>query len=130
MDITRQGTVSSEYRGYRFFDKVPLVTRDDQWKGYFDGKFDDISVDIDTDEVKEVIETTINNSMDTVNCKIDNVNAHVEEAKQHLCCDICCAKNEIKCHIDHKIDPIHFEEQFSNLNDQVQTIITKLDNMS
>ena len=117
--------IGLDYRGWKYRDKVPLIPRDQQWFGYFEKKFADIDVDIDidTDEIKEVIETTINKNLDGKFC---NVHKHIEDAKKHLCCDICCAKKDIKKHIDNKIDPIHFEEQFSNLNEQVETIINLL----
>ena len=50
-----------------------------------------------------------------------------EDAEKHLCCDICCAKNDIKNHIDEKIEPImEFETNFSDLNAQVQEILNKI----
>lgn len=115
--------IKTEYRGWRFFDKVPLISREDQWKYYFDGKFDGISVDIDADEIRETIETALDDGLD---CKLGKVHKHIEDAKEHLCCDICHSKNDIKRHIDSKIDPIHFEEQFSNLNEQVAEILNRL----
>ena len=59
---------------------------------------------------------------------MNKVHKHIEDAKEHLCCDVYCAKNDIKNHIDHKIDTINFEEQFSNLNEQVTEILNRLDN--
>lgn len=113
-----------DYRGWKFWDKVPLVPRDQQWKYYFDSKFG--SIDIDSNEIKETIENTLD---DSLNCKFHRVHEHIEEAKNHLCCDICCAKKDIKQHIDNKFDAINFEEEFSNLNEQVETIIRKLDTL-
>lgn len=118
--------IRQDYRGWKFWDKVPLIPRDQQWKAYFEGKFGaiDVDVDIDTDEIKETIQNTINNSLEGKLCQ---VHKHIEEAKEHLCCDICHAKCDVKQHIDNKFDAINFEEQFSNLNEQVETIIQKLD---
>ena len=117
--------IRQDYRGWKFWDKVPLIPRDQQWKAYFESKFGgiDVDVDIDMNEIKETIEDTLNSSLD---CKLCNVHKHIEEAKQHLCCDVCCAKNDIKQHIDNKFDEANFEEQFSNLNEQIETIIQKL----
>ena len=56
------------------------------------------------------------------------IHKHIEDAKEHLCCDVFCAKNDNKKYIDKKIDPINFEEQFSNLNEQVTEILSRLDN--
>ena len=124
---------SFNFRCYKFFDKVPLISCKDQMKLYFDNKFGAIDIDIDTEEIKETIVNTINSSIDSsldssLDCKLNKVHKHIEDAKEHLCCDLCCAKNEIKKHIDNKIDPINFEEQFSNLNEQVTEILNRLDN--
>ena len=121
----RKRDIRMDYRGWKFRDKVPLIPRDQQWKMYFDGKFGeiDVDVDIDTNEIKETIENTLNEGLDSKLCK---VHKHIEEAKDHLCCDICCAKNDVKKHIDKKFDDINFEEKFSNLNEQAQLIIEKL----
>lgn len=121
--------VRYDLRAYGFCTKVPLVTKDTQWKHYFDEKFANINIDIDPQEIKETIETTIETTLDTtLDEKLTGVHEHIESAKNHLCCDICCAKNDIKKHIDDKIDPIQFEEQFSNLNEQVNEILEKLNN--
>lgn len=113
-----------DYRGWKFWDKVSLIPKDQQWKYYFDGKFG--SIDVDSEEIKETIENTLDCSLD---CKFHRVHEHIEEAKNHLCCDICCSRNDIKKHIDKKFDDINFEEEFSNLNEQVETIINKLDTL-
>lgn len=135
--------IKSDYRGWRFRDKVPLITKDTQWRQYFDSKFANIDIDCDFDfdfdpnqiiePIQNSIEVNVQNGVETLETHIDEklcrVHEHIEEAKDHLCCDICCAKNDIKNHIDEKIEPIMlFEEEFSNLNEQVQTIIDKLDN--
>ena len=127
--------IKTDYRRDEFFDKVPLISCKDQMKLYFDNKFGaiDIDVDIDTEEIKETIVNTIDSSLDsTLNSTLDNklnkVHKHIEDAKEHLCCDVFCAKNDIKKHIDNKIDTINFEEQFSNLNEQVTEILNRLDN--
>lgn len=122
----RKRDIRMDYRGWKFRDKVPLIPRDQQWKNYFDGKFGDIDIDIDSNEIKETIENTLNSSLD---CKFCGVHNHIEEAKEHLCCDICHAKKDIKEHIDNKFDEINFEEQFSNLNEQAETIIQKLNTL-
>ena len=125
--------IKTDYRRDEFFDKVPLISCKDQMKLYLDNKFGAIDVDIDTEEIKETIVNTIDSSLDsTLNSTLDNklnkVHKHIEDAKEHLCCDVFCAKNDIKKHIDNKIDTINFEEQFSNLNEQVTEILNKLDN--
>lgn len=126
----RKRDIRMDYRGWKFRDKVPLIPRDRIWKQYFDSKFADIDVDIDTDKITEIIENTIETTLNgELNEHMCRVHKHIEDAKDHLCCDICCAKKDVKQHIDNIFDEINFEEQFSNLNDQVQVIINKLDNI-
>lgn len=129
----RKKDIKTDYRCYKFFDKVPLISCKDQMKSYFDNKFGAIDIDIDTEEIKETIVNTIDSSLNstldsTLDSKLNKVHKHIEDAKEHLCCDVFCAKNDIKKHIDKKIDPINFEEQFSNLNEQVTEILSRLDN--
>ena len=125
--------IKTDYRRDKFFDNVPLISCKDQMISYLEGKFGSIDIDIDSDEIKETIvntiDSTLNSTLDsTLDNKLDQVHKHIDDAKEHLCCDVCCAKNEIKKHIDNKIDPINFEEQFSNLNEQVTEILNRLDN--
>ena len=129
----RKKDIKTDYRCYKFFDKVPLISCKDQMISYLEGKFGSIDIDIDSDEIKETIVNTIDSSLNstldsTLDSKLNKVHKHIEDAKEHLCCDVFCAKNDIKKHIDKKIDPINFEEQFSNLNEQVTEILNRLDN--
>lgn len=52
------------YRRYDYDSDVELITKTEQIEDYLDSKFSNISVD--TDVVKDTIETTINNSMQDV----------------------------------------------------------------
>ena len=123
----RKKDIKTDYRCDKFCDKVPLISCKDQMKLYFDNKFGAIDIDIDSEEIKETIVNTIDSSLDSsLDSKLNKVHKHIEDAKEHLCCDVYCAKNDIKNHIDHKIDTINFEEQFSNLNEQVTEILNKL----
>ena len=125
----RKKDIRTDYRRDKFCDNVPLISCKDQMKLYFDNKFGAIDIDIDSEEIKETIVNTIDSSLDSsLDSKLNKVHKHIEDAKEHLCCDVFCAKNDIKKHIDKKIDPINFEEQFSNLNEQVTEILNKLDN--
>ena len=47
--------VRYDLRAYGFCTKVPLVTKDTQWRHYFDEKFANIDIDIDPQEIKETI---------------------------------------------------------------------------
>jgi len=129
-----------EYRRWKFRDNVPLITRFDQWKKYFDNKFDNIDVDVDvqvdTDDIQDTIQTSIQeleNNIDeklgTLDEKFCKVHKHIEDSKEHLCCDICYAKKDVKKHIDDKFEEINFEEKFSNLNEQAEQIIQKLNQL-
>ena len=121
--------IKTDYRRDKFFDNVPLISCKDQMISYLEGKFGSIDIDIDSDEIKETIVNTIDSTLNsTLDSKLDKVHKHIEDAKEHLCCDVYCAKNDIKKHIDNKIDTINFEEQFSNLNEQVTEILNRLDN--
>ena len=121
--------IKTDYRRDKFFDNVPLISCKDQMISYLEGKFGSIDIDIDSDEIKETIVNTIDSTLNsTLDGKLDKVHKHIEDAKEHLCCDVYCAKNDIKKHIDNKIDTINFEEQFSNLNEQVTEILNRLDN--
>ena len=125
----RKKDIKTDYRCDKFCDKVPLISCKDQMKLYFDNKFGAIDIDIDSEEIKETIVNTIDSSLDSsLDSKLNKVHKHIEDAKEHLCGDVYCAKNDIKKHIDNKIDTINFEEQFSNLNEQVTEILNKLDN--
>ena len=125
----RKKDIKTDYRCDKFCDKVPLISCKDQMKLYFDNKFGAIDIDIDSEEIKETIVNTIDSSLDSsLDSKLNKVHKHIEDAKEHLCCDVYCAKNDIKKHIDNKIDTINFEEQFSNLNEQVTEILNRLDN--
>ena len=126
--------IRQEYRRWKFWDKVPLITKEQQWMMYFDGKFDGIDVDVDvsvdTKPIEEVVENTIENILENAfEDGLSKVHKHIEDAKEHLCCDICCARKDVKKHIDDIFDSIDFEEKFSDLNQQAQTIIEKLDNL-
>ena len=121
----RKRDIRMDYRGWLIRGDAPLIPRDRVWKAYFDAKFG--GIDIDENEIKETIEDTLNGSLDSKFCK---VHKHIEEAKDHLCCDICCAKKDIKKHIDEKFDAANFEEEFSNLNEQAEAIIQKLNSLT
>ena len=121
--------IKSDYRGWRFRDKVNLIPKDQQWMEYFDTKFNDIDIDVDFDfdpneiiqPIENAIEVNVQNAVEVINNNTNEkstcINEHIESAKEHLCCDICCARQDIKHHID---------EKFDDLNEQVQTIINKI----
>lgn len=93
---------------------------------------------IDMDEIKNTVETAVNNSIDGIEEKINDIHCHIncatkdviheiKESNQEICLcnianknDIKKAVNEINNHIDDKFDEIDFIKQFDNLNNQLK----------
>lgn len=124
------------YRRYDYDSDVELITRTEQIEDYLDSKFSNISVD--TDVVKDTIETTINNSMQDVKNGICGVNCHIENAKNEIINNMSCGINpcvatkqdiadavtKINAHTDEKFNEVDFLKQFSDLNEQIKNIKT------
>lgn len=122
------------YRRYDYDSDVELITRTEQIEDYLDSKFSNISVD--TDVVKDTIETTINNSMQDVKNGICGVNCHIENAKNEIINNMSCGINpcvatkqdiadavtKINAHTDEKFNEVDFLKQFSDLNEQIKNI--------
>ena len=124
------------YRRYDYDSDVELITRTEQIEDYLDSKFSNISVD--TDVVKDTIETTINDSMQDVKNGICGVNCHIENAKNEIINNMSCGINpcvatkqdiadavtKINAHTDEKFNEVDFLKQFSDLNEQIKNIKT------
>jgi hypothetical protein len=124
------------YRRYDYDSDVELITRTEQIEDYLDSKFSNISVD--TDVVKDTIETTINNSMQDVKNGICGVNCHIENVKNEIINNMSCGVNpcvatkqdiadavtKINAHTDEKFNEVDFLKQFSDLNEQIKNIKT------
>lgn len=124
------------YRRYDYDSDVELITRTEQIEDYLDSKFSNISVD--TDIVKDTIETTIDNSMQDVKNGICGVNCHIENAKNEIINNMSCGVNpcvatkqdiadavtKINAHTDEKFNEVDFLKQFSDLNEQIKNIKT------
>lgn len=124
------------YRRYDYDSDVELITKTEQIEDYLDSKFSNISVD--TDVVKDTIETTINNSMQDVKNGICGVNCHIENAKNEIINNMSCGVNpcvatkqdiadavtKINAHTDEKFNEVDFLKQFSDLNEQIKNIKT------
>lgn len=124
------------YRRYDYDSDVELITITEQIEDYLDSKFSNISVD--TDVVKDTIETTINNSMQDVKNGICGVNCHIENAKNEIINNMSCGVNpcvatkqdiadavtKINAHTDEKFNEVDFLKQFSDLNEQIKNIKT------
>lgn len=122
------------YRRYDYDSDVELITRTEQLEDYLDSKFSNISVD--TDVVKDTIETTINNSMQDVKNGICGVNCHIENAKNEIINNMSCGVNpcvatkqdiadavkKINDHTDEKFNEVDFLKQFSDLNEQIKNL--------
>ena len=124
------------YRRYDYDSDIELITRTEQIEDYLDSKFSNISVD--TDIVKDTIETTIDNSMQDVKNGICGVNCHIENAKNEIINNMSCGVNpcvatkqdiadavtKINAHTDEKFNEVDFLKQFSDLNEQIKNIKT------
>ena len=122
------------YRRYDYDSDVELITRTEQIEDYLDSKFSNISVD--TDVVKDTIETTINNSMQDVKNGLCGVNCHIENAKNEIINNMSCGVNpcvatkqdiadavtKINAHTDAKFNEVDFLKQFSDLNEQIKNL--------
>ena len=122
------------YRRYDYDSDVELITRTEQIEDYLDTKFSNISVD--TDVVKDTIETTINDSMQDVKNGICGVNCHIENAKNEIINNMSCGVNpcvatkqdiadavtKINAHTDEKFNEVDFLKQFSDLNEQIKNL--------
>jgi outer membrane protein assembly factor BamA len=104
---------------------------------HIDSAKEEIAEDISTsetniiskiDEIKIDVPEIIENITEVINEAKTNINENIEDAEHTISCQICCAKNEIIEHIDNKFEEANFEENFSNLNEQVTEILNKLDN--
>ena len=92
------------------------------------------NMDIDINEINENVSNTITDTfndtispkIDEVECRIDEIDEHIEQAKQHLCCDISCAKTQVVNVINEKNEEV--QEAFSDLNEQVAEILAQLQN--
>jgi hypothetical protein len=139
----KKSDIRIKYRTYGYRGNVPFIPFqqqfDKKWKAYFDGKFGNVDekidnidvnvqVDVDTEGIKQTIVETLAEQFEGLNFdeKFEAVHTHINEVKQHLCCDICCAKTDIKKHIDEKFEAVNFERKFSDLNDQVNEILARL----
>ena len=137
------------YRPYEYDYDTPYVGRTEVIENYLDKKLS--SIDIDTDLIKNTIETSVHDSLGNIDCKFCSVHHHIERAKDeiieddHHHCGCTCnlatkedianavtainthtddAAVAINTHIDEKFDEIDFEQQFANLNE----IVARLNN--
>ena len=125
------------YRPYEYNYDTPYIGRTGVIENYLDKKFSSIS--IDTDEVKEVIETSVHDSLGNIDCKFCSVHNHIERAKNEIIenengggggctCnlatkeDIANAVTQINSHTDEKFDEIDFLSHFSDLNQQIANL--------
>ena len=121
-----------EYYTYGYPNDVPLITRD--CCGGIDGA-----------DIEEAVTNVMKNFMPSINNNFGDVHTHIDEAKDEILakdcscgggsgCDDCCicvatkcdlnqAVNKINEHIDSKFNEIDFISQFSDLNQQIATLI-------
>ena len=113
------------HRVYNYDDDVPLISRFDMLLAKVGCKCGDAGAGkgVDIKEIKTTIKEALNENLDE---KFKEVHTHLDKAKEHICCDICCATSNTNKHIDRKFKEANFEEKFSDLNEQVKEIINKL----
>lgn len=121
-----------EYYTYGYPNDVPLITRD--CCGGIDGA-----------DIEEAVTNAMINFMPSINNNFGDVHTHIDEAKDEILakecgcgggsgCDDCCiclatkcdlnqAVNKINEHIDTKFNEIDFISKFSDLNQQIATLI-------
>ena len=121
-----------EYYTYGYPNDVPLITRD--CCGGIDGA-----------DIEEAVTNVMKNFMPSINNNFGDVHTHIDDAKDEILakecgceggsgCDDCCiclatkcdlnqAVNKINEHIDSKFNEIDFISQFSDLNQQIATLI-------
>ena len=116
----RKKDIKTDYRRYKFFDKVPLISCKDQMISYFNGKFD--SIDIDTDEIKQTIINTIDDSLDD---KLSEIHTHIDTTKDDISNEINSSEERIDTHIDEVKDNITNEisNKISSSEEKIQNYI-------
>jgi len=124
------------YRPYEYDYETPYIGRTGVIESYLDKKFNNITVNIDEEKVKTVIEDAVQDSLGNIDCKFCSVHKHIDTAKDeiishepggcmcHLATkqDIANAVEQINAHTDEKFDEINFEEEFENLNEQIANL--------
>lgn len=113
--------IKTDYRRYKFFDKVPLISCKDQMVSYFDSKFD--SIDIDTDEIKQTIINTIDDSLED---KVSEIHTHIDTAKDDISNEINSSEEKIDAHIDEVKDNI--SEVKDNISNEISSSEKKIQN--
>lgn len=108
--------IKTDYRRYKFFDKVPLISCKDQMISYFNGKFD--SIDIDTDEIKQTIINTIDDSLDN---KVSEIHTHIDTTKDDISNEITSSEERIDTHIDEVKDNI--SNEITSSEEKIQNYI-------
>lgn len=121
MAITNMARES--YKRYDYDTDTGLITKTEQIKDYLDEKLSNISVD--TDLIQTTIETSIDKSMDKIDCQFKAVNCHIENAKNEIInnsCGTCTCNLATKEDIKNAVCQInqHTDEVFSDLNEQVK----------
>ena len=112
----RKKDIKTDYRRYKFFDKVPLISCKEQMISYFNGKFD--SIDIDPDEIKQTIINTIDDSLDD---KVNEIHTHIDTTKDDISNEINSSEERIDTHIDEVKDNI--SNEITSSEEKIQNYI-------
>jgi len=122
------------YRPYEYDYDTPYYGRTTVIENYLNKKFSEISVD--PDEIREVIESSVSESLGDVDCKFCSVHHHIERAKneiiEHEGCgcncnlatkeDIANAVTQINTHTDEKFNDVDFLSHFEDLNQKLANL--------
>lgn len=122
------------YRPYEYDYESSYVGRTGVIENYLDKKFSSIS--IDTNEIKETIETSVHDSLGNIDCKFCSVHSHIDRAKDEIInseiggctCNLATKQDienavaQINTHTDEKFDEIDFNRQFADLNQQIANL--------
>lgn len=121
-----------EYYTYGYPNDVPLITRD-------------CCESIDSADIEEAVTNAMMSFIPSINSNFGEVHTHIDNAKEEILakececscgigcddCSICLATkcdlndavDKINEHIDNKFNEIDFMSQFSDLNQQIATLI-------
>ena len=127
------------YRPYDLDYDTPFVSCKEAMKGYFDKKFDNIT--IDDKKIECVIRHSVRESMCDMNYQFCGVHKHIDDAKHEIIHDChrgpcgegaectstpceCITKDDVREVvrevIDYKFDEVNFPEEFINLNEEIR----------
>lgn len=92
--------MKNDLRDYGYLDNIPLSSKCEQLKDYFDKKFDEVS------NIKEVIKETIIDNIPTYDDEFKTINDNIDESVEVIKNEINESTNVIKDEIDESTEEI------------------------